>query len=219
MSRECNSCDYYGGRNWDDGEIKCDYSGGYECCPYNDEAPTKVEDKTRIVIDAEYFSEYIRNTLKNTFRGEARVIAEREIKGIVKAEYDSVIKQITKETIQKIVEQQVSDYMAGEITVGGGWAEPTRTLSREAYMSEIIEKRLGELLKENAIVDRAKKVADEAINSFTRKTRDEINAGIKKNFDATMRQTLTDNVVSMLMANETYARLASSMGRMLPDAK
>lgn len=219
MSRECKSCDYYEGRDFEDGEIKCGYSGGYECCPFNDEAPTNAEDKTKIIIDAEYFTEYIRNTLKNTFRGEARVIAEREIKSIVKDEYESCIKKITQETIYKIVEQQVSYFMAGDITVGGGWAEPSRTLSREAYMSELVEKKLGEVFKNDTIVQQAKKAAEEATTSFSRKMRDEINEGIKKNFDATMRQTLTDNVVSMLMANETYARLASSMGRMLPDAK
>lgn len=219
MSRECKSCDYYAGHDWEDGTLLCGYDGGYECCPFNDEAPTKAENKTQIIIDAEYFAEYIRNTLKNTFRGEARVIAEREIKSIVKAEYESCIKQITQEMVYKIVEQQVSEFMAGEITVGGGWAEPSRTLSREAYMSELVEKKLGEVFKNDTIVQQAKKAAEEAITTFTRKMRDEINSGIKKNFDDTMRRTLTDNVVSMLMANETYARLASSMGRMLPDTK
>lgn len=154
MSRRCEDCDYYGGRRWDDGEVKCHYDSGYECCPYNDEAPTETEDKTKIVIDASYFTEYIRNTLKNTFGGEARVIAEREIKEIVKSEYESCIKQVTQETISKIVEQQVADFMAGDITVGGGWAEPSRTLSREAYMSELVEKKLGEVFKNDSIVQR-----------------------------------------------------------------
>ena len=219
MSRECKSCDYYEGHDWEDGTLRCGYDGGYECCPFNDEAPTKAEDKTRIVIDAEYFSEYIRNTLKNTFRGEARVIAEREIKSIVKAEYESCIKKITQELIYKTVEQQVSNFMSGEITVGGGWGEPPRTLSREAYMSELVEKNLGDVFKNDTIVQSAKRAAEDAITTFTRKTRDEINAGIRNNFNATMRQALTDNVVSLLMDNETYARLASSMSRMLPDGK
>lgn len=219
MSRNCEDCDYYGGRSWDDGDIRCKYDGGYECCPFNDEAPTKTEDKTKIVIDASYFTEYIRNTLKNTFRGEARVIAEQEIKKIVMDEYESCIEQITKENVNKIVEQQVADFMAGDITVGGGWAEPSRTLSREAYMSELVEKKLEEIFMHDSIVQQAKKAAEEAITAFARKTRDEINAGIKKNFDDTMRRTITDNVVNMLMANETYSRLATSMGRMLPDAK
>ena len=219
MSRECKSCDYYEGHDWEDGTLRCGYDGGYECCPFNDEAPTKAEDKARIVIDAEYFTEYIRNTLKNTFRGEARVIAEREIKAIVKSEYESCIKQITQEAVSKIVEDQVAEFMAGDITVGGGWSEPSRTLSRKEYLSELVEKNLAPAFEKDSVINQAKKAAEEAITAFTRKMRDDINAGIKKNFDSSVRQTLTDNVVSMLMSNETYSRLSSSMSRMLPDAK
>lgn len=219
MSRECKSCDYYEGHDWEDGTLRCGYDGGYECCPFNDEAPTKAEDKTRIVIDAEYFTEYIRNTLKNTFRGEARVIAEREIKAIVKSEYESCVKQITQEAVSKIVEDQVAEFMAGDITVGGGWSEPSRTLSRKEYLSELVEKNLAPAFEKDSVINQAKKAAEEAITAFTRKMRDDINAGIKKNFDSSVRQALTDNVVSMLMSNETYSRLSSSMSRMLPDAK
>lgn len=219
MSRECKSCDYYEGHDWEDGTLRCGYDGGYECCPFNDEAPTKAEDKTRIVIDAEYFTEYIRNTLKNTFRGEARVIAEREIKAIVKSEYESCVKQITNEAVSKIVEDQVAEFMAGNITVGGSWSEPSRTLSRKEYLSELVEKNLAPAFEKDSVINQAKKAAEEAITSFTRKMRDDINAGIKKNFDSSVRQALTDNVVSMLMSNETYSCLSSSIGRMLPDAK
>ena len=219
MSRECKSCDYYEGHDWEDGTLRCGDDGGYECCPFNDEAPTKAEDKTRIVIDAEYFTEYIRNTLKNTFRGEARVIAEREIKAIVKSEYESCVKQITQEAVSKIVEDQVAEFMAGDITVGGGWSEPSRTLSRKEYLSELVEKNLAPAFEKDSVINQAKKAAEEAITAFTRKMRDDINAGIKKNFDSSVRQALTDNVVSMLMSNETYSRLSSSMSRMLPDAK
>ena len=219
MSRECKSCDYYEGHDWEDGTLRCGYDGGYECCPFNDEAPTKAEDKTRIVIDAEYFTEYIRNTLKNTFRGEARVIAERESKAIVKSEYESCVKQITQEAVSKIVEDQVAEFMAGDITVGGGWSEPSRTLSRKEYLSELVEKNLAPAFEKDSVINQAKKAAEEAITAFTRKMRDDINAGIKKNFDSSVRQALTDNVVSMLMSNETYSRLSSSMSRMLPDAK
>lgn len=220
MSRDCKACDYYGGRRYDDGDLICDYEGGYDCCPYNDEAPAKeLEDKTQIVIDTEYMTEYIRQTLTNTFRGQAREIAEREIKAIVKSEYESCVKQITKEAVSKIVEDQVAEFMAGDITVGGGWSEPSRTLSRKEYLSELVEKNLAPAFEKDSIINQAKKAAEEAITAFTRKMRDDINAGIKKNFDSSVRQTLTDNVVSMLMSNETYSRLSSSMSRMLPDAK
>lgn len=191
MSRECKSCDYYEGNDLVDGTLRCGYDGGYECCPFNDEAPTKAEDKTRIVIDAEYFTEYIRNTLKNTFRGEARVIAEREIKAIVKSEYESCVKQITKEAVSKIVEDQVAEFMAGNITVGGGWSEPSRTLSRKEYLSELVEKNLAPAFEKDAVINHAKKAAEEAITSFARKLRDDINAGIKKNFDSSPAGTLS----------------------------
>ena len=58
--------------------------------------------------------------------------------------------------------------------------------------------------------------AESAINTYDRKLRDEINAGIKQYFNAATREVLTENVVSMLMCNDTYKKLSDSMQTFLP---
>ena len=216
MSKECRECDYFCG--WrDDYTPKCDYDGGYEKCPYNDEAPAKREDNTKIVVDVEFFREYIRETIENTFRNEAHDIAVREISSIVKREYESIVKQLTQEAVAKYVDQQAAAFMAGDITVGGGWMEPTRTLSREAYMTELVQQNMERFYNSDTMIANAKKAAEEEINKFARKIRDDVNASIKKSFDNSVRTALTDNVVNMLMSNENWKRLADSAGRMLHD--
>lgn len=219
MSKECRECDHFNGWNDDDGTPYCEVDGGYEKCPYNDLAPTFRKNKSVIQIDVEFFTEYIRDTIHNTFESEAHEIAVREIEKIVEDEYRSVVKSLTVEAVKQIVDRQVSEFMAGDITVGGGWAEPTRTLPRNEYLAELVQKKLEEALSKNNTIEYAKKAASEEIEKFARRCRDSINAGIKQRFDETMRQTLTDNVVNLLMASDTFAGLASSVERLLPDGK
>lgn len=210
--KDCQDCEYFNGYDWSDGTPECEYDGGYENCPYNDEAPKK-KNGMKIEVDTEFISEYVKHTLVNTFSETATSIARMEIEKIVESEYSGIIQQITKEYVQKCVQEKVDEFMRGEMVISGGWMEPSRTVSRDQYISELVEKEINALSK-NA-VETAKKAANEVVTDFTRKAKDEINKGIKKNFDETMRNALTDNVVNMLMANETFARMANSMDRLL----
>lgn len=210
--KDCKDCEYFNGYDWSDGTPECEYDGGYESCPYNDEAPKK-KTGMKIEVDSVFISDYIRHTLENTFHNTAVSIAKSEIEKIVADKYSEIVQQITEEYVKKCVQEKVDDFMKGEMTISGGWSEPPRTLTREQYISELVEKSIKSIEK-NA-VDTAKKAASEAVTDFSRRAKDEINKGIKQNFDDTMRKTLTDNVVNMLMANETFARMANSMNRLL----
>lgn len=210
--KDCKDCEYFNGYDWSDGTPECEYDGSYENCPYNDEAPKK-KNGMKIEVDTEFITEYVKHTLVNTFHETATSIARLEIEKIVENEYSGIIQQITKEYVQKCVQEKVDEFMRGEMVIGGGWMEPSRTVTRDQYISELVEKEINALTK--SAVETAKKAANEVVTDFTRKAKDEINKGIKKNFDETMRNALTDNVVNMLMANETFARMANSMDRLL----
>ena len=82
-------------------------------------------------------------------------------------------------------------------------------------MSELVEKALGKQLDAN-MRETAQREVKSAIDKFSRQLKDEINAGVKQYFDAATRQVLTENVVSMLMSNDTYRRLSESMTTFLP---
>ena len=109
--------------------------------------------------------------------------------------------------------------MAGDITIGGGWFEPNRTLPRIDYMSELVQNELGKRFDSASMQESAQREARAAIDKFSKQLKDEINAGVKQYFDAATRQVLTENVVSMLMANDTYRKLSNSMQSFLPEAK
>lgn len=214
MSKECRECDYFFGYD-DVGCPECEVEGGYEQCPYNDEAPSGKGNGSRIEIDTEFFTEYIRHTMKNTFHREARRIAEDEIRHFAKDEYEKQVRAITEEEVRRIVAEQIAEFMAGDVTVGGGWDSPSRTIPRNQYMSELVKKELERLEKDRGIVETCKKVAGETIEKFSRSVKDQVNRAIKDTFDTATRDALTANVVNMLMANDTYKKLSDSMTNVL----
>lgn len=214
--KECKDCEFFNGYDYSDGTPNCDYDGGYECCPYNDMANTR-NDGMKIEIDAGFMEEYIRHTLQNTIDSTAYKIAVSAIKELITAELKETILAEIKAQVKDSVSIAISEFMSKEITIGGGWREPERKLTRTEYLAETMEKELENRFKTDALKEYAKREVESAINSYDRKLRDEVNAGIKTYFDAATRQVLTDNVVSMLMSNDTYQKLSNSMQKFLPN--
>ena len=214
--KDCKDCEFFEGYDYSDGTPYCDCEGGYEMCPYNDTAQVK-NNGIKIEIDAGFMHDYILHTLKNTISGNAISIASVEIKKLIT---DDVKKRVLGEIdnqIKTVVSDAISDFMSKEITIGGGWSAPERKLTRSEYLSESIEKELGNRFKADAIKSYAEREVKSAIDKYDRKLRDEINAGIKTHFDAATREVLAENVVSMLMCNDTYKRLSKSMQTFLPS--
>lgn len=212
--KDCKDCEYCKGYDYSDGTPICEHDGGYEGCPFNDYAPT-MENGVKIEIDSDFLTDYIRHTIENTAHGCAVRIAESEVKKIIDDELKANVKETVQAELEKIVKEQVAEFMAGDITVGGGWSEPTRTVSREQFMSETIQKELDKLFKQDTVKTECSRVAQAHVESFTRGLRYDIDKGLKQCFDAATRQVLTDNVVSMLMQNDTYQKLSNSMGNLL----
>jgi hypothetical protein len=212
--KKCTECNYFNGYDNEDGTIICDVDGGYENCPYN----TNLEVKkcgVNIEIDGDFMIEYIKNTLENTIASEAHSAALTEVKNIIDDEVKDEIKNALKEKIDKVTDEAITEYLNGEITVGGGWLEEERKLTRTQYLSELIEKSLKKQMDTDHLQRVAREIAESKINSFTRQLREDINKDIQNCFDTATRQTLTDNVVSLLMSNDTYKKLSKNMGELL----
>lgn len=216
--KECRECEYFNGYDYDDGTPYCDYDGGYEQCPYCDSTNIK-QNGFKIEIDAGFLHDYIKHTLKNTIADKSVEIAASEIKSIVTKELKDKVIDEMQEQIGQIVAKEINEFMQKEITIGGGWSEPQRTLTREQYLSDIVEKKLEESFKSGGMQKYASNTTKSAIDKFNVALRDEINAGIKTYFSEATRQILTENVVSMLMSNETYQRLSNAMQTFLPPSK
>lgn len=211
--RDCKNCDSFEGYD-EDGYPVCELGDG---CPYNDEADVKEDDcGLRMEIDTTQFTEYLRNTMANTSTSAAESVINKTITTIVTDTYTDEIKKMTRDAMELIVSQQVQEYMNGPITIGGGWREPERTLSRTEYLTECIQENLKSVDSE-----KIKKYAEDGVKreiaTFSKKTRDDINRDIKRMFDDATRQTLTASVVDMLMTNDTYQKLSSRMSKLLPE--
>lgn len=213
--KDCRECEYFKGWDYSDGTPNCEYEGGYTACPFCDEASTK-KNGMKIEIEVDFLTDYIRHTLQNTAHSAAVSIAEREVRAIIDDTTKGAVKKATEEAIRCQVDKQVAEYLAGDITIGGGWCEPQRTLPREQYMAELIQKELDANFRSNAIKSQISEIARAEIKRFAKGLRDDINRSIKECFNAATRQALTENVVSMLMSNDTYQRLSNSMNSFLP---
>lgn len=213
--KDCRDCKYFAGWDDSDGTPYCEYEKGIENCPYDDETPIK-NNGVKIEVDVGFIQDYIYYTLKNTTEREIIAIAQKEIKSIITKELKDEILNEMRTQIKAVVSNSISDFMAKEITIGGGWNKPDRKVTREEYLSETIEDELKDRFESDAL--RKCIVSDIArgIDNYDRKLRDEVNKGIKTYFDEATRQTLTENIVSMLMTNDTYQRLSNSMKTFLP---
>lgn len=214
--KECKDCEFFNGYCYSDGTPLCDIEGGYEQCPYNDYVNTK-KDGIKIEIDSGFMHDYIRHTMTNTIESEAYKIARQEIKSLVTEEIKKKVLAEMDSQIKNVVSQCIEEFMNNEITIGGGWSDPERKLTRNQYLAETIEKELSKTFNGNALKSYAEREAKSAIDKYDKSLRDEINRGIKTYFDSATRDILTENVVTMLMCNDTYRKMSDGLKTFLPE--
>lgn len=215
--KECKDCEYFDGYDYSDGTPCCEYDGGYEKCPYNYE-PNKKEYGSFCQIDMSGIDDFIKESIMNCVEGRIIVSVDNIVKSEIEKTYKEVIQTKTKEAVDKMIDTQIEEYMAGDITIGGGWYEPERKIPRNKYLGEIVEKALDEKIKNGeAIKSEVKNAIRIHVDKFSNDLKRDINNGLKDTFDNATRQILTDNVVSMLMCNDTYRKLSDSMKSLLPE--
>ena len=219
---QCKKCEHFLGYDPVDGETRCDYTGGYENCPYCDESNVK-SDGVTIQIDSGFMSDYIKATIMNTIERSAKDIASEKIKSIITDELRNEILSEMESGIKSAVAKEIENFLEGEITVGGGWMNPERKLKRNEYLSELVQDELKQKFagdgSTRTLRDEISRAVRNEIEKFSKKLRDDINSQIKQVFRDTTRQALTDSVVNMLMCNDTYRKLSDSMEKLLPDGK
>jgi len=137
------------------------------------------------------------------------------VKSMVKDKIEDIAEAYVKESLKKVVDDEIKAYMQKEITIGGGWCEPERKLSRNEYLAECTAKVIDEKLNPEKVADIVRNYCQRTIDDNVASIKVAVNTGIKTQFDETTRKALSDNVVSMLMAGDTYKRLSDSMERIL----
>lgn len=213
--KECKDCEYFeGSYDYSDGTPDCSYDGGYEDCPYNCQG-TVNRDELKITLDMPEITAFIKHTVQNTVHTSVYQMIEVQVKQIVDSDIKELTKKYVEESLRKCIDYEIKSYMGKEITIGGGWYEPKRTMSRNEYLAECVSTTLDKKLESEQIKKIVTDYCSREITSKVDALKDDVNRGIKNTFDAETRKALSDNVVTVLMAGDTYQRLSDSMGRLL----
>lgn len=212
--KDCKDRKYFNGYDYDDGTPECDYEGGYEACPYCCEGDVE-KDKCKITLDMPDITTFIKHTVANTVHKAVYDMIDICVKSMVKDKIEDIAEAYVKESLKKVVDDEIKAYMQKEITIGGGWRESERKLSRNEYLAECTAKVIDEKLNPEKVADIVRNYCQRTIDDNVASIKVAVNTGIKTQFDETTRKALSDNVVSMLMAGDTYKRLSDSMERIL----
>lgn len=222
--KQCENCEFCESGEY--GEIECAYEKGREFCPFMP-ADTKVCDNENgafnITIDGAKMEGYIKSVIAETTREVTANIVnlkiDLEIQRLAKSVIEPVVEKYTEDSVKQKIAEQVNEFLAGEITVGGGWCEPTRTLSREQYLNDTVKEYLGKTYQSDVLKKSMESIACKKIDMFERELKNDINRNIEQCFTEATRKILADNVVNLLMSSETYQKLSATMGNLLPTSK
>ena len=211
----CEKCDYFEGYN-EDGVVECEHK--YGGCPYDEDSKGNFIPKTmKIEMDATEMLSDIVHEVSRRVLADTHKIAEGMIREIITEKLQKEIIDYTRSAIADVVNAEISQFMQNPIKVGGGWNEPVRELSREAYMSEIVSKKLNDALDKEGIAKIVNDRADRQIREFTEGVKDRINRKLKDQFNDAMKEQLSQNIIQLLLANDTYQKLQQSMTNLLPE--
>ena len=211
----CEECKYFEGYD-DDGVVMCEE----DSCSYQVGLEESFQPKSlKIEMDATEMLSSIVHEVSKRVLTDTHKIAEGMIREIITKDLQKEIIDYTRSAIADVVNDEISKFMQNPIKVGGGWNDPIRELSREAYLSEIVSKKLDDAFSKEGIARIVNDRADRQIRDFTEDVKNRINRKLKDQFDSSMREQLSQNIIQLLLANDTYQKLQQSMTSLLPEGK
>lgn len=176
----------------------------------------------QINFDVENFAKGIATAVKKTLKEE--IIAELK-KSILEDLKDDIQKNIST-----MSEEIVREVYENEKIILGGWGEEKKEISIKQYLLNSIrdsfkdgkfitkrKDRWGDVETEEVSIQQYINskinfsVIQKDIDREIDRTRKDINSRITDIFDSSTRQMLSDNVLQVLMANETYQKIQSNI--------
>lgn len=212
--KDCEKCEYCEGIDYYDGTPNCTCEGGASSCPYNDSGDIS-KNEFKITLDFPDVNDYIKHTVENTVERAIYNIIDKYVRETVRSEIEQAAKVYAEKSLEKAVDDEIKAYMQKDITIGDCWSSSKRTLSRNDYLSEFTAKAVESGLSSEKIAKTVTDYCGTTINKLVRNLKEDINFKIKEMFDETTKKALSENVVTMLMAGDTYKKLSDSMGRIL----
>jgi len=173
----------------------------------------------------------VANSLRETLRDEIMNEIKKDILGDMKATISDNVNDITRELLVEIYEGE-------KIKIGGGWGEEPKEYTIKQYIMESIKNSFSDGEVQVRVEDRygaykTKKVPftewvtsecvspeiEKHIDKQMKKVKDEINSKVKSIFDDSTRKMLSENVLNILMANDTYKKIESNIANIATRAE
>ena len=191
---------------------------------------TKVENQGEVLkveFNTVNFAQGIINAVVSDLKGQIKAEILREMKAGVLEDIQSEIKN----SVSKITEELVGEIYENEIIkIGGGWGTDPKEYTVKQFIMEQIKNsfqdgevkikrkdRYGDWKTEK--VSFTDWVTSECVTGEVQKhvdgqmkaVRDEINRKVKEIFDESTRSMLSENVMGILLANDTYRKIENSI--------
>lgn len=179
----------------------------------------------KLTLELENLEQIVKTTLNENLES---VITDT-IKSLAKDEVSNKAKVI----IEKIVNREISKYIreyieTATITFGGGWDRETKTCTVKEYlqsrMNECLqnktfkkEDRYGSYSQTISFEEYIKSQIDingeikKRLKEFAEDIRKDVNENINQIFTESTKNTLSETVLSVLMATETYQKITNSV--------
>lgn len=179
----------------------------------------------KIEYDMEEMFLGIKEAVKAELKPEIADEIREEIKGEVKKEImDKVKEQIPEDVSVYLKDIMEEIYRTETIKVGGGWDEEAKEYTFREYVIEQVKKRIlnndcgskkgysresfSDWFRDKCVDSDIQKIIDKEIKSI----RDDVNRKVKDMFDTSTKQMLSEAVLNVLMANDTYKRIETNIG-------
>lgn len=148
-----------------------------------------------------------------------------ELKGEIRAELFSKIKEEIQANTYDTVQKMVLDIYDNEkVIVGGGWNEEPKEYTLREYIIQQVKdvianngivkdkKSYGkvtfqEWFREKCVDGDIQRIIDKEISNI----RNDVNYKVKNMFDQSTKTMLSDAVLNVLMANETYKKIENNI--------
>lgn len=179
----------------------------------------------KIEYDMEDMVLGIKEAVKEELKPEIAEEIREEIKSEIKSKIMNKVKEQIPEDTSVWLKSIMEDiYNTEIIKVGGGWNEDTKEYTLKEYVIEQIKNRIvnndcgsgdrysktsfNEWFRDKCVDSDIQKVIDREIRTI----RDDVNSKVKNMFDSSTKQMLSETVLNVLMANDTYKKIESNIG-------
>lgn len=148
-----------------------------------------------------------------------------ELKGEIRAELFSKIKEDIQTNTYDTVQKMVSDIYDNEkVVIGGGWNEEPKECTLREYVIQQVKEVIAnngfekgkksysnvtfqDWFREKCVSDDIQRIIDKEISNI----RNDVNYKVKNMFDQSTKTMLSDAVLNVLMANETYKKIENNI--------